>query len=521
MVRPSGRALSVIWFIRVIFLSFFAAVAMGLLACDKDDCIPSVVYYSDFGAVGDGVTDDFCAIIATHEYANEYGVKVVADSGAKYYIGAHDASAVIKTDTDFGDAEFIIDDSGVGVDGRSWQIFDVCSDYSPSTVNIPQGYSLKKGQSNIGLTFDAPFMLYIVNSNKKDYIRSGLNVNSGDDRQECILVDKNGNVDKSTPILWDYDEVTSITAISCFDKPLTICGGTFTTIANTSPAGYYYERGINVNRSNTTLLGVKHYITDEPEQSSPYTGFFVVNYANHVTIKDCVMTGHKTYDKILDSGDSVPMGSYDTQARRSNDVSWVNCVQSNDITDTDYWGIMASNYCKNLKMQDCSLSRFDAHRGVYNATVTNTVLGQNLTIVGAGALMLENVTRLQGSCFMQLRTDYGSTWEGDIVIKNCVYETYHWEHFIIYASWQDWNFGYACYMPRNVEIHNFKVRHKGQGRCVTYLFSKIASVALEDIMGSSNPYCITERAVISGENTEIAISPNTTGLFEDTVVERV
>ena len=39
----------------------------------------SVVYYDDFGAVGDGVADDFKAIYEAHKFANECGQTVKAD----------------------------------------------------------------------------------------------------------------------------------------------------------------------------------------------------------------------------------------------------------------------------------------------------------------------------------------------------------------------------------------------------------------------------------------------------------
>jgi hypothetical protein len=40
--------------------------------------------YEEFGAKGDGVTDDFAAIIACHEEANKTGTPVKARNGAKY-----------------------------------------------------------------------------------------------------------------------------------------------------------------------------------------------------------------------------------------------------------------------------------------------------------------------------------------------------------------------------------------------------------------------------------------------------
>ena len=44
----------------------------------------TVVCYEDFGAVGDGKTDDMEAICKAHEYANEKGLPVYAKEGATY-----------------------------------------------------------------------------------------------------------------------------------------------------------------------------------------------------------------------------------------------------------------------------------------------------------------------------------------------------------------------------------------------------------------------------------------------------
>ena len=55
------------------------------------------IYYSEYGASGDGVTDDFDAIISAHAAANEAGLKVRADAGATYYIGAARKTAQVQT----------------------------------------------------------------------------------------------------------------------------------------------------------------------------------------------------------------------------------------------------------------------------------------------------------------------------------------------------------------------------------------------------------------------------------------
>ena len=76
-----------------------------------------IVCYEDFGAVGDGITDDYDAISRAHAYANEHGLDVVTDSSKTYYIGdtsidenTAKPTVIIKTNVDFGKSHFIIDD---------------------------------------------------------------------------------------------------------------------------------------------------------------------------------------------------------------------------------------------------------------------------------------------------------------------------------------------------------------------------------------------------------------------------
>ena len=49
--------------------------------------LKKTVCYEDFGAVGDGVTDDVAGIRAAQEYANENKIDVVCPGKKTYYIG--------------------------------------------------------------------------------------------------------------------------------------------------------------------------------------------------------------------------------------------------------------------------------------------------------------------------------------------------------------------------------------------------------------------------------------------------
>ena len=108
-----------------------------------------IATYEQFGAVGDGATDDMPAIVACHEYANANMLPVKARDGAKYYIGGKNITAMIKTDTDFGDAEFIIDDRKL--ESVYTECFRVQPDGESYTATIP---NLERGQKKVDFPHD-------------------------------------------------------------------------------------------------------------------------------------------------------------------------------------------------------------------------------------------------------------------------------------------------------------------------------------------------------------------------------
>ena len=417
-----------------------------------------LIRYSEFGARGDGKTDDIAAIAATHAFANQHGLPVKADEEATYYIGGKDLTAVIRTDTDFGTAAFIIDDTNV--ENRNAHVFLVSSGLQPFK---PEGLSsLKRNQEKIDVSLPGPSLITVTNSNVRRYIRFGPNQNDGAPQTDIFIADKDGNVDMDAPIIWDFDQITDITALPIDEKTLTITGGRFTTIANQAESRYtYYSRGIAIRRSNVLLDGLEHYVTGEGDHGAPYGGFINIRDCAYVTVRNTILTGRKTYQTIGSAGVPVPMGSYDISLNRALNVSFINCSQTNDINDRAYWGIMGSNYCKNLVLDNCTFSRFDAHMGVVNATIRNSTLGhQGINAIGSGTFIVENST-IYGWSLINLRSDYGSTWQGDFIIRNCVFVpsggrttsasliggSYSGQH----------DFGYTCYMPERITIENLHI----------------------------------------------------------------
>jgi len=417
-----------------------------------------VVRYSEFGAIGDGKTDDIDAIAAAHAFANQNGLPVKADEGASYYISGKNRTAIIRTNTDFGTASFIIDDRDV--QDRSAHVFLVSSNLQPFR---PEGISsLKRNQDKIEVTLPGTCLITVTNSNVKRYIRFGPNQNNGSPQTDIFIADKEGKVDMKAPIIWDFDQITDITALPLDETKLTITGGRFTTIANSAESKYtYYSRGIAIRRSNVLVKGLQHRITGEGDHGAPYNGFISISDCANVTVRNTILTGHKTYQTIGSAGVSVSMGTYDITPNRALNVSFVNCTQTNDINDSRYWGILGSNYCKNLLYDSCTLSRFDAHMGVANATIRNSTLGhQGINAIGSGTFTVENST-IYGRNLINLRPDYGSTWQGEFLIRNCVFVpaggratktnliggSYSGQH----------DFGYTCYMPERIIIENLHI----------------------------------------------------------------
>ena len=473
------------------------------------------VTYEMFGAKGDGTTDDRAAIIATHKAANERGAPVRAKDGATYYVKSDDGTAEVKTDVDFGTAKFVIDDTAVK--RYHSNLFAVRP--SKGEFSVQGAKSLKRGDRNIGATLPAKCLVHVWCDDVKRYIRYGPNRNNGTAQQEVLVVHPDGTIDDSTPLLWDYGTVTKMVAHPIDDKTITIKGGTFVTIANQAESRYlYHHRGFAVNRSNVRLEGVRHEVTGELDHGAPYDGFFSISHCAFVTVTNCTFTAHKTYSTIGSAGTKVSMGSYDISVNHASNVSFIDSRQLTDIKDYRYWGIFGSNFCRNMLFDGCEFSRFDAHMGVANATILNSRLGyMGIHLIGFGTFRVENTT-VYSDYFFDLRSDYGSTWNGNVVARNCRL-VMPWvsqsARVFMGKNGGMHDFGYECTMPQNVTIEGFVIddsncRNKKYGG--PYLFGDFNKDMKDDSYVEKFPYKTTEKAVVRNvkvtSGRHLKLSPN-------------
>lgn len=477
------------------------------------------VTYEEFGAKGDGVTDDMSAIVRAHEFANDNGLPVKCKDGAVYYIGGKDITAVIKTDTDFGGSKFIIDDR-VLENIKTW-CFSVASDFEPFSPDIK---SIAKGQCKVDFEHEGNVFVKIFSDKKKIFIRKGLNQNNGTDLTDSFVVNEKGEV--TVGIDRDIPEITRVAAKRIDDKPITIKGGTFVTIANCWVSEYKYHcRGFNITRSSVTIEGVTHLIEGEGDNGAPYSGFFTVSDAVDVTIRSCTMTPHKTYYTASKLGPDKPvgMGTYDLSFGYSINTKLIGIRQTRDINDRTYWGLMGSNFCKNFYIDDCIISRFDAHMGVSGTTIKNSEFGhQCLSLIGYGDFYIENST-VNGYSFISLRPDYGSFWDGTITVKNCKWKPIVPERLVMInaSNSGDHDFGYVCYMPREINIDGFEIDDSASpSETELYL---LPNYDKDYAPGKPNKYMTVKKLSVSGikmsKGREIKLTEHPK-MYEDILFEK-
>jgi len=428
-----------------------------------------IVFYEDFGAVGDGVTDDFPAIVACHEYANKNGCSVRANDDATYYLSGKAITAKIMTDTNFGKAKFIIDDRELE-DFECW-----CFEAATDSVKFkPDIKTLKKNQKHVDFPHKGKVYVKVINDTHNIFIRKGANASNGTECFDCFVVDENGNV--LNGINWNYDVITDAYAFSVEDKPITIEGGIFTTIANQWESKYdYHARGFNVTRSNVTFKNIEHYIEGEGDHGAPYTAFIAAGECYNTLITDCIFTPHLTYKTESKSmpGTLVNMGTYELNFKCALNLTLRNITQSIDILRGRYWGLMGSNFSKNLVIEDCVISRFDAHCGVTDGIIRNCTFGHaGFNLIGFGEILVENVTIIRREAFINLRSDFGCFFDGKVKIKNCKWRPSGAEYNVFtMTNLGMHDFGYECYMP-DIEIDGLYIddTHCAGESDVLYLF---------------------------------------------------
>ena len=388
------------------------------------------VTYDDFIARCDGEYDDFIAIRNAHEFANScHCDEVRATPGKTYHIfNYYDYAVTANTNIDWRGATFVIHDEDIEQKfGRYWPLILIVNTVKDDIVTLENpaftiGRDTKKLEipdtlAPLNEKGYARYLCIAKNDGKRQFIRFGSNANAGEVQQDRFVMDAEGNL--LNDVVWDFETLTSLEIIPIPNERGYARNATIISNAPSSGSETPYSRGgkqIYFTRnfqlrksSNIEVSNIRHIVTSDGLCGS-YNGILTCSDGADIDIHDCELFARKFQAEGRSTYDLVPNGC--VNLRFSN-------IRTNDLLDNKRWGVMGSNYCKDVTFENCEMNRIDAHQGIYNLTVRDCKLGVHaLTLTGFGTLNVSG-TEITAGNLLTLRGDYGSTWTGDVYFTDC------------------------------------------------------------------------------------------------------
>ncbi len=353
---------------------------------------------SYFGAVGDGVTDDSKALDFMVEYAGKNNYPIKFD--AKSYIWNPSKTLEFSNSIDFGKSK-IIRESKIN-EGKPlislrhskkrvpFDISQLVTLINRKTTRIPE------------LAGNGDCLIHVYDGSTTIFKREGVSGDvNGVSKFDQFLIDNNGYV--LNPVIYDFDNVTSIVIQPIDNDFVTIKGGNFYTKEEGKIKDYVND-AILINRSNVILENINS--TNDNKIAAASNGVVNIVEAANVSLRNTKLSPKLFEDK----------GTYDFSAYKVINLFLVDVKGQNHTNDV--WGVMGTNFIKNFIVERCSLNRIDSHQGVTNLTIRDTQVGRGgISVVGYGNLVLENVITT-AQTVINLRKDYGAFWSGNISAKN-------------------------------------------------------------------------------------------------------
>ncbi|AUR89758.1 pectate lyase superfamily protein [Vibrio phage 1.132.O._10N.222.49.F8] len=352
-----------------------------------DDRFADVVNVKDFGAAGDGVTDDTAAIQASFTSSN--GRRVCAE-------GEFFVSSEIQTNGvpfDFSQATLIMSGSGIGNGGTCLRINE------PNTQVISNVSStITKGQG-----FNDDFRVYGYSSIGIETTEVAYNRNDGSTSNKTdILVSTNGYF-RATPALYDISTPMTLT-IRPMDIPVIECQ--LPTFAFKDAPVAEVQACVVVERNNVTLVGGACSARDLAitEGRQILRAFARGDFCANLTCRD-----FKTALSSLDfCYQVVTMASYKLNVDSCYDISG--------------WALVDGNFMRDTLVTNCTGTRIGNHAMAHNFTAMDCAITEKgIAVSGEGRLVLHNITFgiMEGNLgeIIRSRADYGQAWNGDIDIN--------------------------------------------------------------------------------------------------------
>lgn len=366
----------------------------------------------------------------------------------------------------------------------------------------------------------------MVKDSTRKYIRKGSNINTGNNQTDIIIIDSTtGEV--LSDINWTYDDIIELKVYPVPEKQISIGNGKFTTYTYNTAYDNNGKISMNSNRNiyisysaNVKLQNIDHYLNEEihsynsnyqtASNGNMYYGFIRVNNSAYVDAINIYLSPHTpvnmvsnrkittmfngTYDLIIENSANIFLNNINYACNIYNEDGTKNdskCYKDN-IINAKKWGIMGSNSSKNVFIKNSKLNRIDAHRGITNLYIADTIVGTSsgkgsLTLTGQGYFYAENLKLDNTNHAISFRDDFGSTWNGTMVFNGLHVAINEGSSYpVIFKSNNDetWYFGYDTYFP-NIYINDLRLdidsRNATKVKYITLIdLSKLTSSSEKD-----------------------------------------
>ena len=425
------------------------------------------INYKQFGAKGDGITDDGLYIRRAHEYANSVGLPIYNPSGEFYF--KSERYVPVRTNTNLGQTIIHVDESQTPV--TQGNIYVIMSQYNQNPLSNDEltaiKNSLKKGTRYIAeLAKYAGSFVKVFDSSTKVGNKQGENPNSGWDMQDFFIIEEGGRI--VGDITWDFSNITSGLVRKIDKSYLTFEGGIFLLSGNLSAAstGDPTSGGILIQRSRTIVknqfVGLEDKVSDKPTASD--TGFYNLQSVYDVTLENLRVLPRKYV-----SVNGVALSTYGIGGSMA-----LKCVFRNITSEgvSSQWGVFGASLFKDVSIDNCVLNGLDIYFHAWDISINNSKIGEKgVSLTGGGKLNIEDTT-IYASVLVNFRQDYGSTWEGDIRIRGCrLAVPANTITSVLKFNPKSVDYGYKVYFGKSVVVEDVSLDYTGVTNSeLAYLF---------------------------------------------------
>ena len=377
----------------------------GSVPSNVEAKLAQTISVQDFGAVGDGVTNDYAALQAAANYAQSSGKRLYFIGGETYKV-LGSTNLTFKCSVEFNNASLDISDFSAQV------VLSTVGDWTEDATALTAIQASGASSSFVGGWANLPtisehFVRITTNQYLYQYLGNPVY------RVEDNLVTRFGQL--ASHLKW------------------AISGATVTKVEK-----------LPFNKHVTEYKNVV-FILDDRE----FTNAVIVRDASNIKLENIgfqvdenfiAQTSNPTYLVIFDSGKvevdglffiapsvSANGGGFNNFTYGLNLDRGYDFTIKNAIGQGDGWGVVGSNFTQKVTFENCNLSRIDYHNPFreYLKVKDCTIGNWGITICAIGDLILDNVifkqsgvTYVDNRGFIRSREDTGGFCDGNLFAKN-------------------------------------------------------------------------------------------------------